>query len=160
MAKQGESSGSAGQASPLLVRFKLNQWMGESGDELSKVPAQWLESAERWLMKTTSPKMSISVNGQKSEKEEASEDEFTAYAAKALRPEDSEFELRVRTAEQELVVDAKAGEGLARFAVAQFLDAQNRMFKGMSFDFGPPGEGGNVRTKGTFRIGVGAPPKK
>jgi hypothetical protein len=160
VAKQGESSGSAGQASPLLVRFKLNQWMGESGDELSKVPAQWLESAERWLMKTTSPKMSISVNGQNSEKEEASEDEFTAYAAKALKPEDSEFELRVRTAEQELVVDAKAGEGLARFAVAQFLDAQNRMFKGMSFDFSLPGEGGNVRTKGTFRIGVGAPPKE
>ncbi|MBL8812704.1 MAG: hypothetical protein JNM43_21240 [Planctomycetaceae bacterium] len=144
----------SGQAVPLLVRFQLNQWLGETEDELSKVPAQWIETMERWLKATTSPKMSINFNGQNIEQKE--DDTFTSYAAKAFKPEDSELELKVRSAEQELIVDAKVGAGLARFAVAQFLESQNRMFKGMNLQFSVPGGDGKttIRRAGTFNIGI------
>lgn len=144
----------SGQAVPLLVRFQLNEWLGESNDELSKVPAQWIETMERWLKATTSPKMAININGQNVEQKD--DDAFTSYAAKAFKPEDSELEFKVRSAEQELIVDAKVGAGLARFAVAQFLESQNRMFKGMNLQFSMPGGDGKttIRRAGTFNFGI------
>ncbi len=163
VAKQSDATSTGAAAVPLLVRFQFNKWLGESDDEMSKVPAQWIETLERLLMKRTSPKMSISMNGQKVEQPEAEDSEFTSYAAKALKPENSELEIRVRAAERELLVDAKAGEGLAQFAVAQFLDSQSRMFKGMNFQFEAPGDGtGTVRRRvGTFNFGGGnAAPKE
>ena len=78
------------------------------------------------------------------------------------------MELKVRSAEQELLVDARVGTGLARFAVAQYLDAQSRMFKGFSMPItigGPNGKAtlkmtapkGGAATGGQFNIKVGTP---
>ncbi|MFN9717351.1 MAG: hypothetical protein ACK58L_01570, partial [Planctomycetota bacterium] len=162
VAKQNESTSTGAAAVPLLVRFQLHKWLGDSNDELSRVPAQWIGTLERWLMKRTSPKMAISMNGQNVEQSAAGDADFTPYATKALKPENSELELRVRAAERELLVDARAGEGLAQFAVAQFLDSQSRMFKGVNFQFEVPGdETRKGKRIGTFRIGGGqAAPQK
>lgn len=75
--------------------------------------------------------------------------DFTSYAAKALHPESSEFELRVRSADREFVVDARAGMDLVRFAVAQFLHSQSQMFQGIDFQMMAPGGG---KSSGSFRI--------
>ncbi len=122
----------SGQATPLLVRLQLSKWLGTTDDELSKVPQLLLTEFERWLNKTTAPNMSISINGSATKTQTNDSAGFTSYAARALKPESSEFELRVRTAGQELVADATIGTSLSRFAVAQFLDAQSRMFKNLS----------------------------
>jgi hypothetical protein len=139
-----------GQAVPLLIRFRLNQWLGEGTDSLSRIPQQALMAFERWLSQATRPKMSISINGS-SVPAEAGVDgpEFTSYAAKSLHPENSEFELRVRSADREVVVDVRAGMDLIRFAVAQFLHSQSQMFKGVDFQMVAPGGG---KSSGTFRI--------
>lgn len=131
--------------SPLLVRLKLSQWLGKTDDAVSRVPGQWLGTLERWLQKTTAPKMSFSINGQASEAVTDDAAKFTSYAEKALTKEDSDVELKIRSAEQELLVDARVGTGIARFAVAQFLDAQSRMFSNIKFSFGGAGGGGAIR---------------
>lgn len=147
--------------SPLLVRMQLSQWLGQTDDALSKVPGLWLETLERWLQKTTAPKMSFSINGQASTPEPAAEQKFNSYAAKALTKEDSDVELKIRSAEQELLVDASVGTGIARFAVAQFLDAQSRMFSNMRFSFGATGQGGAIKLQvGGAEGAGGTPPKK
>jgi hypothetical protein len=138
--------------SPLLVRMQLSQWLGQTDDALSKVPGQWLETLERWLQKTTAPRMSFSINGQASNPEPAGKPEFNSYATKALTKADSDLELKIRSAEQELLVDASVGTGIARFAVAQFLDAQSRMFSNIRFSIGGGGQGGAVRLQ------LGSPP--
>ena len=139
-----------GQAVPLLIRFRLNQWLGEGTDSLSQIPQQTLMAFEQWLSNTTRPKMSISFNGSSVPAEVGVDKaEFTSYAAKALHPESSEFELRVRSADRELVVDARAGMDLVRFAVAQFLHSQSQMFKGINFQMMAPGGG---KSSGSFRI--------
>jgi hypothetical protein len=122
----------SGQATPLLIRFQLSKWLGTTDDELSKVPQMLLTEFERWLSKTTSPNMSISINGSATKPQANDSAGFTSYAVRALKPDSSEFEFRVRTAGQELVADATIGTSLSRFAVAQFLDAQSRMFKNLS----------------------------
>jgi hypothetical protein len=139
--------------SPLLVRMKLSQWLGKTDDAVSRVPGQWLGTLERWLQKTTAPKMSFSINGQASEAVTDDAAKFTSYAEKALTKEDSDVELKIRSAEQELLVDARVGTGIARFAVAQFLDAQSRMFSNIKFSFGNAGAGG-----GPIRLQVGGQP--
>ncbi len=139
---------------PLLVRFRLNKWLGDTDDQLSKVPQQLLTRLERWVGKATTPQMSISINRSDVNQAAADSDEFTSYAAKVFRPENSELELKVRTASRELVVDASVGTAPVKFGIAQFLDSQNRMFKGMSFEFGPGGPGGDSGSR-TIKIGVG-----
>jgi len=150
--------------SPLLVRMQLSQWLGQTDDALSKVPGQWLETLERWLQKTTAPKMSFSINGEASTPEPTTEKKFNSYAAKALTKEDSDVELKIRSAEQELLVDASVGTGIARFAVAQFIDAQSRMFSNMRFSFGGTGQGGAIKLQlggpATDGKAGGAPPKQ
>lgn len=139
-----------GQAVPLLIRFRLNQWLGEGTDSLSQIPQQTLMAFEQWLSNATRPKMSFSINGSSVPAEVgADKAEFTSYAAKALHPESSEFELRVRSADREFVVDAHAGMDLVRFAVAQFLHSQSQMFKGIDFKMMSDGGGKSGRT---FRI--------
>ena len=139
-----------GQAVPLLIRFRLNQWLGEGADSLSQIPQQTLMAFEQWLSNTTRPKMSFSINGSSVAAEIGGDKaDFTSYAAKALHPESSEFELRVRSADRELVVDARAGMDLVRFAVAQFLHSQSQMFKEFDFQTMAPGDGNSSRT---FRI--------
>ena len=146
-----------GQAVPLLIRFRLNQWLGEGTDSLSQIPQQTLMAFEQWLSHATRPKMSISVNGSSVPAEVGFDKaEFTSYAAKALHPESSEFELRVRSADRELVVDARAGTDLVRFAVAQFLHSQSQMFKGIDFQMMAPGGG---KSSGSFRIQSVSPAK-
>jgi hypothetical protein len=163
-----QSLNRTGAAVPLLVRLKLSRWLGTTEDQLSRVPAQWLNAAERWLQSATAPRMSISFNGNSTNSPVTADGEFTSYAAKALTPEDSDVELKVRSAEQELLVDARVGTGLARFAVAQYLDAQSRMFKGFSMPItigGPNGKAtlkmtapkGGAATGGQFNIKVGTP---
>ncbi|MFO0003726.1 MAG: hypothetical protein ACK559_21605 [bacterium] len=49
-------------------------------------------------------------------------------------------------------MDASVGTGIARFAVAQFLDAQSRMFSNIRFSIGGGGQGGAVRLQ------LGSPP--
>ena len=139
-----------GQAVPLLIRFRLNQWLGEGTDSLSQIPQQTLTAFEQWLSNATRPKMSISFNGSYVQAETGGDKaDFTSYAAKALHPESSEFELRVRSADREFVVDALAGMDLVRFAVAQFLHSQSQIFKGINFQTMAPGDGNSSRT---FRI--------
>ena len=139
-----------GQAVPLLIRFRLNQWLGEGTDSLSQIPQQTLMAFEQWLSHATRPKMSISFNGSSVPAEvRVDKAEFTSYAAKALHPESSEFELHVRSADRELVVDARAGMDLVRFAVAQFLHSQSQMFKGINFQMMAPSGG---KSGGSFRI--------
>lgn len=87
-------------------------------------------------------------------------DSFTSYAAKVFKPESSELELKVRTASREMVVDLSVGTALVKFGIAQFLESQNRIFKGMNFEFGPgsgaPGSSGSR----TIKIGVGGAKRK
>lgn len=145
--------------SPLLVRMQLSQWLGQTDDALSKVPGQWLETLERWLQKTTAPRMSFTINGQASNPEPAEQPKFNSYASKALTKEDSDVELKIRSAEQELLVDASVGTGIARFAVAQFLDAQSRMFSNMRFSFGATGQGGAIKLQVGGPGGAGKAPE-
>lgn len=119
----------SGQAEPLLVRCRFANWMGSTADPLSQIPQSLLTEVEKWLGRATSPRMSISINGQKPEIRSGENDEFVAYGAKALKPESSEFELRIRTAGQELVADAAIGVSIVKFSVAQFLAGQSRMFR-------------------------------
>ncbi len=145
-----------GEAIPLLVRFRLDKWLGETDDPLSGIPRQILVALERWLGKATAPKMSLKFNGNNIEQKQE-EPAFTSYAAKLLKPKSSDLELKVRTAGEEILIDATVGMGLTKFAVAQFLDSQSRMFKGLDFGFTPaPGQPG-VKT---IRIGVGGKPPK
>ena len=143
------------QATPLLVRFRLNKWLGETNDELSKVPQQLLTALERWVGKATTPRMSFNINGSDVKQPNSDSDAFTSYAAKVFKPESSELELKVRTASREMVVDLFVGTALVKFGIAQFLESQNRMFKGMNFEFAPgsgaPGSSGSR----TIKIGVG-----
>jgi hypothetical protein len=44
-----------------------------------------------------------------------------------------------------MLVEAEFGRGLAALAVAQFLDAQSRMFQGIKFELGGAGGQGNIR---------------
>jgi hypothetical protein len=169
VADSEESLSRTGIGAPLLVRMKLSKWLGNTDDSLSRVPSQWLETAERWLQKTTAPKMSISLNGANLQTDASSGGEFKSYAAAALTPEDSDVEFRIRSAEKEILVDARVGTGLAKFAVAQFLDSQSRMFKGFSMPItigGPGGKAGTLKMEGTggnagqsgqFRIQIGDP---
>jgi hypothetical protein len=169
VADSEESLSRTGIGAPLLVRMKLSKWLGNTDDSLSRVPSQWLETAERWLQKTTAPKMSISLNGANLQTDASSGGEFKSYAAAALTPEDSDVEFRIRSAEKEILVDAQVGTGLAKFAVAQFLDSQSRMFKGFSMPItigGPGGKAGTLKMEGTggnagqsgqFRIQIGDP---
>jgi hypothetical protein len=129
LSRHEDSSMQAGQATPLLVRMRLNSWLGTTDDSLSQLPQKVLTELERWLGRTTAPQMRISINGENSTETSSENDAFTSYGAKALKAETSEFELKVRTADQELVVDAKIGTSLVRFSVAQFLDRQSRMFR-------------------------------
>lgn len=129
LARNEDSSQQAGQATPLLVRLRLNAWLGTTDDPLSQLPQRMLTELERWLGKATAPQMRISINGANSTETPTENDSFTSYGAKALKAETSQFELKVRTADQELVVDAEVGTSLVRFSVAQFLDRQSRMFR-------------------------------
>lgn len=141
----------SGQATPLLVRFRLSKWLGTTDDAVSRIPQELLTELERWLGKVTAPKMAISINGADLQQDTANEDAFTSYAAKLFKPDNSDFELKVRTADQEMVMDVSMGTSLAKLAVAQFVDSQSRMFRNMKLDFGiPAGEG-----KRTSRITIG-----
>jgi len=50
-------------------------------------------------------------------------------------------------------VEAEFGRGLARLAVAQFLDAQSRMFEGVKLQFG------TADGKGSLKLQLGGPEK-
>lgn len=143
-----------GEAIPLMVRFRLDQWLGETPDGLSRVPQMLLTELERWVSKETTPqKMVMSINGAKVEQAKPEAAKFTSFAAKVFRPESSELDLRVRTASRELVVDATVGIGIIKFFAAQYLDSQNRMFSGMPMQFKmTPGAGGGKGVQ-TIRIG-------
>lgn len=150
-----EHTSKSGQATPLLVRLRLQQWLGNTDDPISKLPQQVLNATEEFLGKATRPQMMISVNGASVDSKARTPASFTSYAAKVFEANDSSFDFRVRTAERELFADATVGIGLAKLAVAQFLHSQSEMFKGMNFQMMPTGDGkGAVRS---FRIQAGTP---
>jgi hypothetical protein len=138
LSRNEDASSQAGPATPLLVRLRLNRWLGTTEDSLSQLPQKMLTELERWLGRATAPQMRISINGANSTESPAENDAFTSYGAKALKAETSEFELKVRTADQELVVDAEIGTSLVQFSVAQFLDRQSRMFRNIKLPEIPP----------------------
>ena len=149
-----ESLSRNGRAVPLRIRMNLDGWLGEAADPLSEVPSRWLQTLERWLQVTTAPKMAFSINGQTPESTTASADKFNSFASKALTSGDAGLDFSVRTAESELLVEAEFGRGIARLAVAQFLDAQSRMFEGVKLQF-DSGDG-----KGTLKLQLGGPQKE
>ncbi|MEY2726447.1 MAG: hypothetical protein RLZZ458_2314, partial [Planctomycetota bacterium] len=58
-----------------------------------------------------------------------------------------------------LLAEVEFGRGLANFAVAQFLDAQSRMFEGVKFQFSTSGGQGNFKLQLNRNAGVPpAPP--
>ncbi len=148
-----ESLSQNGRAVPLRIRMNLDGWLGDAADPLSEVPARWLQTLERWLQVTTAPKIAFSVNGQAPESSPAGTDKFNSFASKALTPGDAGLDFSVRTADSELLVEAEFGRGLARLAVAQFLDAQSRMFEGVKLQFST-GDG-----KGNIKLQLGGPEK-
>ena len=96
----------------------------------------------------------FSINGQNVTGERNEAPSFNSYSAKALKSGDAGFDFTVRTAESELLAEVEFGRGLANFAVAQFLDAQSRMFEGVKFQFSTSGGQGN------FKLQLGGPEKK
>ncbi|MEY3172674.1 MAG: hypothetical protein RLZZ436_587 [Planctomycetota bacterium] len=140
-----ESLSQNGRAVPLRIRLNLDGWLGQAADPLSEVPARWLQTLERWLQVTTAPKIAFSINGQDPNSTPAGTDKFNSFAAKALTPGDASLDFSIRTAESELLVEAEFGRGIARLAVAQFLDAQTRMFEGVRLQFSTPDGKGGVR---------------
>ncbi|MFM7058249.1 MAG: hypothetical protein ACKO2P_15130 [Planctomycetota bacterium] len=142
-----------GRAVPFRVRMNLDGWLGKAADPLSEVPARWLQTLERWLQVATAPKMAFSINGQAAETTSVQADKFNSFASKALTPGDATLDFSVRTAESELLVEAEFGRGLARLAVAQFLDAQSRMFEGVKIQFSSPDGKGN----GALKLQLGGP---
>ena len=149
-----ESLSQTGRAVPLRIRMNLDGWLGEAADPLSEVPSRWLQTLERWLQVATAPKIAFSINGQTPESTSAGTDKFNSFAAKALTPGDASLDFSIRTAESELLMEAEFGRGIARLAVAQFLDAQSRMFEGVQLQFG------SAVGKGTFKLQLGGPEKK
>lgn len=139
-----QSLGQNARGVPLRIRMNLDGWLGKASDPLSEVPAQWLETVERWLKVTTAPRMSFSINGQRAE-QAADSGEFKSYASKALKAGDAGLDFSIRTAESEMLVEAEFGRGLAALAVAQFLDAQSRMFQGIKFELGGAGGQGGIK---------------
>lgn len=142
------------QATPLLVRFHLSKWLGTTEDGISRIPQQLLTELEKWLGKVTAPRMAIRINGADVQQDSAGEDAFTSYAAKLFKSDNSDFELKIRTADQEMVVDASLGTSLVKFAVAQFVDSQSRMFSNMKLDFAIPA-GAEGKASRTISIGIG-----
>lgn len=155
---QEQATSRDGESVPLLIRFRLDKLLGDTADPLSQVPSHLMTELERWIGHRTTPKMSISINGKQSQPAtDPATTDFTSYARKVFQPENSELELKVRTASRELIADVSVGTALVKFGIAQFLDSQSRMFKGMNFDFAVPE--GDVQARGTrqgsmqFRIG-------
>ena len=146
---------SSGQATPLHVRFRLDQWLGDTDDSISQLPGQVLAAAERYIGRATKPKMMISINGASVDPKEDTDAISASYATKVFHSDNSTFDFRIRTAEREIIADAIVGVGLVKLAVAQFLHAQSQMFKGVNFQFAPQGDGKG--TGGTFRIQAGNP---
>lgn len=153
-AASDESLSQNGRAVPLRIRMNLDGWLGEAADPLSEVPSRWLQTLERWLQVATAPRIAFSINGTAAENATAGTDKFNSFAAKALTPGDASLDFSIRTAESELLMEAEFGRGIARLAVAQFLDAQSRMFEGVQLQFG------SADGKGTFKLQLGGPEKK
>lgn len=144
----------AGQALPLLVRFRLDQWLGPdatgAGDQFSGLPRVLMTELERWLNQATTPRLSVSVNGQ-AVQQPATSPQFTSYAERVLKPETSQLEVQVQAAAQELVVDATVGTSVVKFLAAQYLDAQSRLFSSLPLQLSVPA-GGGTRVQ-SIRIG-------
>lgn len=138
------------RAMPLMVRMKLSQWFGENQDGVSRLPSQMVTALEKGLADIFSPMfgMSVMVNGSSIQPKKQ---EFSSYAKKLLTAETSDLEVRLETSGRSLSLNAEIGTGVARFLVAQYAAAQNRMFSNLNFSFdGADVEGGSVRS---IRIG-------
>ncbi len=143
----------SGQAMPLYVRFRLDQWLGETEDNFSKAPNELLTSLEKWISRATTPQFSMMINGEKVESK-SEEPEFNSYTKKILKPESSQLELKVRAAPEELLVDATVGTGIIKFCAAQYVESQSRMFRNMPIQFQGIGGGNGVKIQGSsIRIG-------
>ncbi|MCA9034312.1 MAG: hypothetical protein KDA91_04230 [Planctomycetaceae bacterium] len=129
----------AGEAIPLLVRFRLDKWLGESDQQFNQIPQELLTQLERWISRVTSPKViAITMNGKAMNQPDPQKTEFKSYAKKVFSSQNSQLEIVARAAGQELMIDATVGTGVAKFFAAQYIESQNRMFSGMSFDFQMP----------------------
>ena len=128
-----------GEAIPLLIRFRLDQWLGETNQNFSQIPQQMLTSLEKWVSEATTPRMvSISVNGKAVDQKKNEQPSFNSFAAKIFRPETSELEIALRTAPRELVIDATVGTAVAKFFAAQYIDSQDRMFRNIPMQISLP----------------------
>ncbi|MFZ9091270.1 MAG: hypothetical protein ACO3FE_14415, partial [Planctomycetaceae bacterium] len=155
-----ESLDITGRGTPLLVRMKLNHWLGETEDPLSSLPAALIRAAEELIQERSQPRMMISLNGEDvSMKAEPDKTELNSLAEKSLQPQQSDLELTVRSANRELLVELTAGAGLPRLAAGQYLQAQSRVFRKFSFNGGSLKLNG-VGKEGGVQIQLGAPPEK
>lgn len=155
-----ESLDITGRGTPLLVRMKLNHWLGETDDPLSSLPAALIRAAEELIQERSQPRMMISLNGEDvSMKAESDKTELNSLAEKSLQPHQSDLELTVRSANRELLVELTAGAGLPRLAAGQYLQAQSRVFRKFNFNGGSLKLNG-VGKEGGVQIQLGAPPDK
>ena len=125
------------ESMPLHVRLRLSEWLSGDSEGFSKVPYMALMKAEQFVSDVVTPVFggaSITMNGVNVT---AKKPEFTSFADKTLKGNAADLEVSARTFGRTLSVDASIGTGVAKFIVAQYAAAQNRMFSNIKFDFNP-----------------------
>ncbi len=163
-----ESLDVTGRGTPLLVRMKVDRWLGASEDPLSSVPAALIKAVEGMIQQRSRPKMMVSINGQNVELQTSDDDDEAAgLAEKCLLAGQSDVEFRVRSSNQELIFDLTSGVGLPRLAAGKYLQSQSRMFQNFRFDGGSlkfPASGGvsgpiqmRIGGSGPIQIRIGGP---
>lgn len=139
---------------PLLVRMRLSEWMNDDSKGVSEVPRQILNKVEHAIADVFSPMFNFKVNVNGSNVEPKKDAEFVSYADKVLKGKSGDVELTSETFGRTLSINASMGTGVAKFIVAQYASAQNRMFSNMNFNFAPGIEGGGKGTTiRSIRIG-------
>jgi hypothetical protein len=141
---------------PIDFRFSLQDWLGGDEDQSSfnRIPQLALQRLEQAVSGLMPSRMTISINGKTYEPDE--EESIPSYLTKALTPENGNVHVRVDTNGRSLEADLELGTGIAKLALAQYIESQNRMFKSFPFDMemlrGKGGKSIRIKSSAT-RIG-------
>lgn len=139
---------------PLLVRMRLSEWLNEDSEGVSEVPRQMLNKLEHTVADIFGPMFNFQVSVNGSGVKPKKKAKFVSYASKVLKGQAGDVELTSETSGRSLAINASVGTGVAKFVIAQYAAAQNRMFSNMNFNFAPAAEGsGNGTTIRSIQIG-------